>query len=179
MGVPLNPASAAVMASFRKSAVSATSFFLLVDLDNAGGLYKHASGSGMKLIGANGTLIKDKILDQWLSQMGVVTAVDAPNNQATIAYTRLGAVGLRDTVRIQDVFSSVPYPALADFTVSGGQPTKLATNHSVVETVTGAQAEDIGGQNRVLAPGDLVLKVQKVLGTGTVIANYTIWYFVE
>jgi hypothetical protein len=167
--------------NYRKFGATDGDYFLLIDLDNAGGSgpYLHESGDGIKVTKIRATLIKDNVADQIIAFMGVILSIDA--TEATIGYTKIGTIGLRDTLAKQADERLDFYPNLLDLTVSSGSFDKIATSYEVTTTdlKTSSSIPDVGGTNRTPAVGDLVLKIERKLGSDTALFHYFLSYFVE
>lgn len=172
---------AVVVVDYLASAVSATGYYLLVDLDNAAGLgpYKHTLTNKIELAGLTGSLLKSSTSGLWSSYVGVITAINGVN--ATIAYFNMGTIHDRDTGRISTTARSEFFPITLDLAITGGSLDKIAAGFTETTNVinTGIMLDDVSGVARTPAIGDLLLKVEKNGGSGTVDAHFSIWYLSE
>jgi hypothetical protein len=175
----LDVANRAVVVNYRKIGVSTTSYYLIVDLSNSSGAYKHIGSSSIKLLGVQGTAIKSKIIDQWGIDVGTVLSIDA--TQALIGWIRYGTIGLRGTSESQIETNVISYPVYTDLVVSGGDYTSIADSfkESVTDLNTTILIPDVSGTNLVASPGDLVIRANKISGDGTILFHHHFWYFVE
>jgi hypothetical protein len=169
-----------VAVSYRVDPITAATTYLLgIDLDNPGGVYKHAAGTAIRLAGVHGTLLKVTTANQWRVFVGTVLAINAVD--ATIGWIGFGALGAQDTGSIQEVTTVLPFPILADLSFSAGDYTKIAASHKETTTAlnTGSLIPDVSGVNRTPAVGDLVLRVERISGGSNALIHYLFWYWVE
>lgn len=175
-------ASELVAVSYRKAGIVTTpSYFLFIDLDNAGGAgpYKHQAGAGVRLARVVGSLVKSNITDQWRIDFGVVLSIGA--SDATIAWIRAGCLSLQDTNNVQDRFDMQFSPLVLPLAVEGGALTCVAASfiETVADLATGIQIPDVGGTSRGAAPGDIVLRVTRQSGSSAVLFHHMAFYYVE
>lgn len=168
-----------VSVNFRKELISSSTYYLLIDLDNDSGYYKHADGYNLKIAGIHGVIIKDTSTDQWVVTAGVVLSINSSN--ATIGWLRFGTQNVRDTGIFQHEIALTLFPFLSDMSVSEGTFNKIADNY--VQTTTDLSTliniEDASGTSRPVEVGDFILRTNKISGIGTLLFHYHIWYFVE
>jgi len=172
----------AFISNFRKDGIQSTKYFLLVDLDNPDGYFKHDSASseeGVRLLGVHGTLINADIRSKWEASIG--TVLDITGSDATIGWIQAGVVKLRDTGAIQGTTTVVVPPLDMRLHVENNDYKYITTNFK--ETVTDLDSstlvESAGGQNSLVEIGDLILKVEKITANANVLAHYMTWYTVE
>jgi len=170
-----------VVADFFVDGIAASTDFIGIDLDNAGGTgpYKHEDGYGIKLVGASGNLLKDSSGAKWDALFGVVLSITAIS--AEVGWLQVGSLHLRDTGRFESSFVNRDFPVILDLTVSSGDFTKTAAAFKTIEpgintTIT---LDDIAGLPRTPAVGDLIVRVDKISGAGTALIHYSLFYFVE
>ena len=51
-------------------------YFLLIDLDNTGGAYKHTDTTAIRIVKLVNEVVKSVIADKWVVKVGVVTTID-------------------------------------------------------------------------------------------------------
>lgn len=167
--------------NFRKTDIADTTYLMLIDLDNYGGYgqYKHVMDTCLNLAGVHGTFRKSNITDDWGCYIGCVLAIDG--SQATIGWLRFGTAGLRDTANTQNVETNFTFPLVMCLDVVNGDYVRILTNFKETTGAvnTGTTLEDASGNMRTPAVGDLLMKVQKFSGTGTVTIHYFAWYCTE
>lgn len=163
--------------------LSDTTYKVFVDLDNNNGTgpYKHTGGDGyqLKIASTSGILRKQRNGDQWAALFGVVKNIDGTN--ATIEWIAGSSVSSKSTSEFLDRHSETFFPALLDLSVSGGDMVSLASGFEevVTEVNTATTLEDIKGNLVTPAAGDIVARVRKLSGTGTIEAVFSISYLVE
>jgi len=177
---PTNTAKDKVVgADFYKTGVSDTTYYIGIDLDNSSGDYKHSSGSYISIIGAAGVLIKNKNSDNWNSLFGTILSIDG--TQATVGWLQLGSMHALDTNSFTDRFLTETFPVEIKTSVSGGDYTYIAAGFKETTTSinTGITLSDLAGNNITPAAGDIVIKADKVTGTGNITIHYSFWYYTE
>lgn len=164
---------------FGKAGITATSWFLLVDVSSAG--YKHVSGTKVKISAASGLALKTSSSGKWDVQLGVVTAIDG--SQATIVFLASGTIYLRDTFKFISTLDRVSFfPLLPSLEVLGaGDLAGLATNLVAVTTDinTGTALERPISGTAVPSIGDVVLRSELLAGSGSLDFVYSLSYRVE
>lgn len=167
--------------NFRKTGITESTFFLLVDKSNASGKYKHGSGDGIFIEQVHGLVRKNNSDDKWECHIGVCLSIDGTG--MTVASLRaFGSISIRDTSILEKSLQDFSFPSPIDLTVSGGDLDTVLTNYKpyTTDVNTGAPIEDTGGDSVVPAPGDLVLFVQKApSATGNLDVHYTVTYYVN
>jgi hypothetical protein len=168
-----------VEVNFRKPSIAATTYYILIDLNNSSGAYKHTSGTAIKAAGVHALVAKDTSSDQWIINVGTVLSINA--TQAVIGWVRFGNQNVVDTGVFQHEITLTTFPYLSNFTVSGGDYKYIADNFKETVTAinTSTSIEDISGGTYVPAVGDLILRPTLVTGTGTLLVHYHLWYLVE
>lgn len=156
-----------VHVEFRKTvAVTGPTYLLLVDLDNAGGAYKHTESGSVQVAGIVAEIAKNRANDQWDADVGVILAIDGVD--ADIGFLEAGSVRADNTTEFGQRISNHPFPIVTSLEVSAGAFTSIAVNSIVTDSSlnTGAvNVEDIGGVLRTPAVGDVVIRVFRVSGT--------------
>lgn len=168
-----------VEVNFRKDNITNTSSYLLIDLNNSSNAYKHNSGTILKMAGIHGVVIKDTATDQWVITVGVVLSINGSN--ANIGWLRFGTQNVRDTGIFQHEIALTIFPFLSNLTVKNGDFVSIADNYkeTLNSITTSTSIEDISGGSTVPEVGDLILKTNKILGTGSLLLHYHLWYIVE
>jgi len=161
-----------------RAGVTATAYFMAIDMSNAGGFYKHSASSvGLVIYAATATFIKSSVDDSWNAIAGVITAIDAVS--ATVAWLEI--LSIHSEGSEATVFSKQreAFPVPVDVTVSGGSLSKIAAGHTevgITEINTSGTLLDVAGVARTPAVGDLVTRVEKASGTGTGTLHASFWY---
>jgi len=171
-----------VVVNYRKASIdAATTYLMLIDLNNngGGGPYKHTGSSSVKLAGLHATALKDVIGDKWRTFIGIILSINA--TEAVVGWVRVGTIGLVDTGSQQEDKTVITFPFVTDFTVSGGDYTKIADSYkeTIAAINTGTTHEDVGGNMRAPAVGDMMLKVERTQGSGIFLIHYQLWYYVD
>jgi len=157
---------------YLKDPISATTYLLTIDLDNPGASYKHASGSGILIYGGSATLLKSSTGAEWRVLSGVITAIDG--TQASVVWLEMFSVHVEDTGRSFGRHEAKPFPIPMDLTTP---LSKIAAKAQVTTDVnTGVTLEDVNGDSRTPAVGDLISKVEKLSGSGSALLHQSIWY---
>lgn len=170
-----------VIADYFKDAITATTYLLGIDLDNAGGAgpYKHGSGSAIKIVGGEAVGTKNNAGGAWTTQFGTILSISS--SQATIGWLTRGRIDLRgnsvfDAHSIFDTF-----PMITDLSVSGGDYVDIACGHKEVVTAvnTTITLPDVSGVGRTPAVGDLVIRANAIVAAGALTLQYGFRYYVE
>lgn len=169
-----------VTAAFHASAMSATTYVILVDLDGGDtGDYKHRGSSSLKLLQVFASLVKSEIGSTWTARIGVV--LDVNITVATIHWLNGAALFSLDTSKVQQS-AGAAIEAPDDFAVDSGQLRNTAggfVETDITEVNTTAGLNNVVGNPTTPDVGDLVLRVEKVSGAGTVEVGYSIRYRVD
>lgn len=165
--------------NFRKDEIRNTTYILMVDISNTSDKYRQPPASAAYISGYNATAIKSTINDSWVIFLGVVLSIDG--TQATIGYKRPGTIGLRDTSKIQNTEIWDSSNNFLSYAVESGEFKDCITNFKETTTSvnTNNSLEDAGGDQIIPGVGDLILKIKKVDGIGTILVHYFAWYLVE
>lgn len=174
-----------VVATYRQQLVApALSYYLAIDLDNAGGggPYRHITGlanPGVKLATVSAYAKKSAAGASWELRIGVVRAIDAINS--TILFFRPGSLNLASTGIVESRVEASLFPNVLDLTVVAGVATRLASGNTLIDPGlnTGTLIPDVSGINRVVAPGDVILRLERTVGAGTADFDLTLGYAVE
>lgn len=155
-----------------------TVYYDLIDLD--GPDYKHTPGSAAKVIGIAGKGLKTNSGSQWAIQLAVILRIDGTD--ADLGILPGGSISLRDTSIFGASESFIIFPAFLDLEVSGGDFVKIANGFQelgVTDINTGTTIEDALGNNVTPAVGDVLLRVNRIQGAGTLSFAYGVQYWVE
>lgn len=166
-----------VIVEYKKVLTTAgPTYLLLIDKSNAGGKYKHVADGWIHVHGGAAAIVKEKVGDQWRSDVGVILAIDG--SQAVIGYLEGGSVA---AVNVDSFVGSArgelfPLPMSAE--VEAGDFKYVATNYKDTDTnvTTGSSLEDIGGVGRAPEVGDVIIKAVRLLGSGQATVFYTMRY---
>ncbi len=168
-----------VVSSYHAAALAATSYILMIDLDNVGGDYKHVGSSSLKITQIAGSIVKSSIGAQWRSVVGVIVAIDG--TAATIHWLEAATLFALDTSTVEQHKAAV-LPALLDLAVSGGGLVAYAGGFieaGLTDVNTGATLDNVVGNARTPAVGDMVLRVTQDSGGGTAELGYSVRYLVD
>jgi hypothetical protein len=150
-------------------------FYMLVDLSNASGKWKHkqptvpaGKAAGIRLYGVHMALAFPTAADLYRIDLGVVLEADATDGSAALMTLNAG-------------FENY-FPNYLDFTVSGGDlknafGTKTLVDSNTIQT--DVNMVDAQGNNVLPAVGDLIFRVISTKGspTGSIaMADVDIWY---
>lgn len=169
-----------VAAEFYKSAVSSTTYFVFIDLSNAGSDYKHSGTSSVKLISASARIIKERIISQWKAVVGVVLSIDGTS--ATIGWLHAVSLYAMDTARVINEGVQGGKIFGIDLAQTAGDFDYIASGNietGITAVNTGSNLENVKGNTVNPAVGDVILKIENVSGGGSIEASYSITYFVD
>lgn len=157
---------------------SVTTYYVFVDLDGA--QYKHTSGSAAIVTGLSGKALKEKVGAEWAIQLIVVLRIDGVDADLGILPT--ASISLQKTSSFIGETQANYFPTLLDLTVLAGDFTKISNGYkelNVSDVNTGITFSDVFGANVTPAVGDILLRVNKISGTGGVEFSYGMQYWVE
>jgi len=177
--LPLSLSDKLVAAMYSKQDESIKEvYYLLVDLNNASGSYKHQAGDGIHLGGVVGNFSKNEALDDWIARIGVVTAISGTD--ASVAFIAPGTSELRTSGALRSKASLIFSPLSLNLTIAEGV-LALATNSidTITALTTSTDIEDISGASRPAEVGDLVMQVLNIEGSGVLSFDFLVWYWVE
>ncbi len=171
--------SSVVVADYQSASVGATSYFMGVDLSNSSGAYKHSSGSAIKLVGVSSSATKVYAVDDWNVRIGTVLSISG--SSSVIGWLRFGALLLRNTLMLEVSTVDKDFPVPVDLGVSGGDYLKIAAGNkeTVAAVNTGATLPDVSGVAVTPDVGDLIVRAERVTGTGVLTMACSFWYLVE
>jgi len=167
-----------VRLTFSQSSVSATTYYVLIDLNGSG--YKHTSGTQAYLTAVSGRVGKSNSGSLWTAELAVVLRIDGTD--ADLGVLALGYLSLEDTMRLFSETVEVLFPMFADLTVSGGDFTKITDGYKetgVTAVNTGVTFKDILGNDVTPAVGDVLLRATLVSGSGSLDFVYGVQYYVD
>ena len=168
-----------VFAVHHAAAIAATTYVMLIDLSDAGGDYKHAGTSSIKLASISASLVKSTIGAQWKSVIGVILAVNATD--ATILWLDGAALFSLDTSALErHKATALPWPA--DLLVTAGDLADVAggfAESGITEVNTTGTLNNVEGNAKTPAVGDLVLRIEQISGGGTAEVHYSARYYVD
>lgn len=166
--------------SFYKEGVAATTYYMGIDLSNTTD-FKHAAGTGIRLVTSIGKAIKSNIGAKWAVQLLVVLRIDGTDSD--LAVLAQASVSLQDTSALSRLEQVVDlWPHVANLSVSGGALTSILTNlieTGVTAINTGVTLEDAAGNTPTPAVGDLLIRADLISGSGTLDFAYGLHYWVE
>jgi hypothetical protein len=163
-----------------ENALTDTAYFMGIDLSNTTD-FKHEPGNGIKLVQAIGKGFKSNAGAEWSVQLAIVLRIDGTD--ADLAIMAQASLTLRDTARLGIAEQIVNFwPHILDLTVTSNELSKNLTNTietNVTAINTGVTLEDAAGNNVAPAVGDLLIRAQKIGGTGTLEFAFGLQYYVE
>lgn len=167
--------------NYRQVDIASDRYFLLIDLNNKHGKYKHLyenSGAGIKLAGIESLLLKQEATGGWTVRFGVVAEIN--ENYACICWFRPGTMSIRDASNFQIWGNVQIFPLMADLTIENNNQKYCLNNfkETVTDITSNSFLEDAGGNMVQPEVGDLVVKALK-FNTGKLSFHYHIWYLVE
>ena len=150
------------------------SFYMLIDLSNASGKWKHGTpkaGQGVRIYGAHVAVGSATAADIYRIDLGVVLRVDATN--ADLAMMQFGAYA-----------NELYFPNYHDFTVDTTNNVLLnAFATKTLTSNTGVQNDvdlvDPQGNNVLPAVGDIVFRIISTKGSpagAAIMADVDVWY---
>lgn len=175
-----------VVADLFADGFSGTTYFMAIDLDNRGGNpgsagagpYKHDDSGAINITSVHAFAAKNIAGNVWDLLLGTILAID--NTEATIGFTKLGSMHLRNTGTVAVVEIINLYPNKLHLGVSGGNFTRIADTVGLRETTTDVNAlttmNDVGGNAVIPAVGDIVIKADQTSGNSDLLLHYLISY---
>lgn len=161
------------------STTEGPNYFLWIDLDNAGGTgpYKHTETGAIQIAATFTRLTKDKAQAAHFTGAAVILEIDGTSAQ-------LGFLGetelFNDNSTLLTIQKTIVYfPLVLELRPDGlGGIDNIVSNNIVTDTNinTGVTIPDIGGNLRTPAVGDLILKEQRIEGTGSASWDYAAIY---
>lgn len=166
-----------VAAIMRQTITTAKEYFLLVDLNNAGGAYKHTLTGAIRAARFSAFINKENANARWLVQLGVVLAIDGTS--ATIAWIPGGEVTTLKNDDLIDVNGSDAFPIVFPFDVESGDLKYVASNDKLTTTDlnTGVKIPNVAGVDQTPEVGDAILRAERITGIGQAEISYTAWYY--
>jgi len=166
--------------SFFKEGVTATTYYLGIDLSNTTD-FKHVAGDGIQLVQSIGKAFKSNAGAQWRVQLLIVTRIDGTD--ADFVVLPQASMALQDTSKLSIDEQIVNlWPNALDLTVDTGELTKNLTNAkelNVAAVNTGVNLEDAAGNSVPAAVGDMLFRVDLLSGGGTLDFAFGLQYWVE
>jgi hypothetical protein len=173
-------ASKLIVAGYHAAALAATTYILMIDLsDGDGGDYKHVGSSSIKLTTVTGSLVKSSIGSQWRSIVGIIMAIDA--TEATIHWLDAATLFALDTSTVEQHKATI-VPSVLDLEVSGGAMVNSSGGYDeagVTAVNTTGTLNNVVGNAKTPAVGDMVLRVTQNSGGGTAETAYSVRYLVD
>jgi hypothetical protein len=169
-----------VLSGFHAPALAATTHILMIDLDGGdGGDYKHVGSSSIKLIFIAGSLVKSTIGAKWRSIVGIIKAIDA--TEATIHWLDAATLFALDTSAVEQ-HKVTAVPEVINLEVAAGEMV-FSTGGYDEAGVTAVNTTDglnnVVGNSKTPAVGDMVLRVTLESGGGTAETAYSVRYLVD
>jgi hypothetical protein len=167
-----------VAVNFGKSGLTATTYYVFIDLDGSG--YKHNTGTKIIVSGVGGRGLKSNSGAEWQVNLMVVLRIDGTD--ADLGILPIASVSLLDTSQFSGGSQIILFPAVQDLGVSGGSFTKITDGLqelNVTAVNTGTTFKDVLGNDVTPAVGDLLLRVTLISGGGTLDFVYGMDYWVE
>jgi hypothetical protein len=173
-------ASKLIVAGYHAAALGGTTYILMIDLsDGDGGDYKHVGSSSIKLTTVTGSLVKSSIGSQWRSIVGIIMAIDA--TEATIHWLDAATLFALDTSTVEQHKATI-VPSVLDLEVSGGAMVNSSGGYDeagVTAVNTTGTLNNVVGNAKTPAVGDMVLRVTQNSGGGTAETAYSVRYLVD
>jgi hypothetical protein len=169
-----------VLAGFHAPALAATTHILMIDLDGGdGGDYKHVGSSSIKLVFIAGSLVKSTIGAKWRSIVGIIKAITT--TEATIHWLDAATLFALDTSAVEQ-HKITAVPDAIDLEVAAGEMVFSTggydeTGVTAINTTDGLN--NVVGNSKTPAVGDLVLRVTLDSGGGTAETAYSVRYLVD
>ena len=183
--VQSNPASLisekAKNSAMARLAISATEYYLLVDVDGVAP-WPHTAGTKIRIIQVAGGALKTAASEKWALQVGIVLRIDGTD--ADIHFMAGASISLKNTSKFDGASSVISiYPDFIPLEVVGGALKDFAAAAPLVETgvplTTATLIADAIGTTTVPAVGDLVLRANLLAGSGALDWAYSVRYWVE
>ncbi len=152
-------------------------YFMLIDLSNAGGGYKHTESGSIQCINLGVAFSKLRSNDVWAMDVGVILRIDGTD--ADIGFLAGSSLVLDSTIVFNLKGSHGNYPVIVDLAESGGDFASIASN--VVEfndsdLNTGGTINDVSGAAQTPAVGDVVLRMLRTVGNDDATSVVTMDY---
>jgi hypothetical protein len=170
-------------AGFRKGAIPASTYYVVVDLDNQAGAgpYKHTytAGQWLYVVGIQGILLKSKPADEWDGRLGVILRIDGTD--ADIGWFAMGALHARDTSRFESTSVSESFTVPFSLEVVAGDLTDIVLgwiDYNIATINTGITLKDVRDNNVTPQVGDLIGYAVRNGGSGTADLHYGVAYLV-
>lgn len=150
---------------FRAAAVTAKTYYVVLDRDNSSTDYKHTSGTTVKLYALEAQAYKSKNVDQWDVELGVIRTISGAN--ANIAWLVPGTMYIHDSGTFQE-YRTREFDEPLDVTISAGDFTKIAAGHveTTTDITTASTIADVKGTLITPAIGDIVMRINPNGGVG-------------
>ncbi len=157
-------------------AVAGPTYFMLVDLSNSSGAYRHESTGSIHLVGFSAAINKSQSGGVWIVRLGTILAIDAVN--VTIGFLDIGQLVNDSTNTFVAQQTTNLFPVSLSLKVVNGDYEKLAVNSKVTSTelTTASLIEDVSGGTVNPAVGDLLIRLERTSGGGDSDINYTAQY---
>jgi hypothetical protein len=169
-----------VAVEFYNSAITNTTYFILIDLDGGGGDYKHSGSSSVKVVSSSARIIKERMISQWKSMIGIILAINGTD--ATIGWLHAVSLYATDTARLKSEIGQSTKIFGIDLAQTAGDFDYIVAGNietNVTAVNTGANLDNVKGNAVTPAVGDVILKVEKVSGGGSAEVSYSMTYFVD
>ena len=151
--------------------------FMLIDLDNTGGNYKHTDSGKVQCLSLTADFSKLRANDVWAMGIGVILRIDGTD--ADIGFLAAGSLVLEldDEFRVKGSHGN--YPVIVNLDESSGDFADIATNLVEIndsDLNTGGAIDDVFGDARTPAVGDIVLRMLRTSGIDDATALVTMDY---
>lgn len=160
--------------------ISATTWFMLIDLDNEGGKYPHdGNAAGIFLGSVMSSVRKNLATDNWAFDLGVV--LDTDSTEGIVAVFGSGTFDLQDSGLVASRELGISAPVTIDMTVVSNELVNAATTEIITAPAmkNTNTFNDIAGASRNPAVGDVFVRARRIAGAGTARFEYTLWYWAE
>jgi len=173
------------VADFHRPALLADSvatprIFMLVDLDNASGLWPHPPSNDTRLraLAVQTELEKARSQDIWDVRLAVITRISATS--ADLSLLRFGGISMATTLRLQARESEVLYPFGHGLTVRNTRIAEAIIGRRILTTTNVNTATPLVGPNPASAPvvpavGDVLIRATG-LGNQSAVLNLGLHY---
>ncbi len=158
---------------------TATTYYLLIDLDSP--TAPHAVGTMARICSGESHLIKETKNNEWEADLGVVLRTDGTSSD--VAWLGFLSAHAEDSAVSIGVARYRSLAECLDLEVKDGALVKVLAGNietGIVAINTGAgTVDDVSGDARTAAVGDVVVRAVRAVGTGSADVDFTISYFVD
>ena len=152
-------------------------YFMLIDLSNASGDYKHTLTGSIQCVNLTAAFSKLRANDVWTMDIGVILRIDATD--ADIGFLAAGSLVLDSTIVFNIKGSHGNYPVIVNLDETSGDFSDIATNLTELNDANVnavGTIPDIGGVAQTPAVGDIVLRMLRTTGNDDATSVVTMDY---